>query len=170
MSGKLAKRQHPVNRNPLNRSAPARTPGGDALSALVVRVFQLNGLLLKAGDELAAPTGQTSARWQVLAAAESDTLTVAQIARALSLARQSVQRVADLLEADGLAEYRANPAHARAAILALTPAGLEVLRTIQAAQRVWADQLGEVIGEAELRQAAQVCARLLELLRGPAAG
>jgi DNA-binding MarR family transcriptional regulator len=144
---------------------PSRTPAGDALSALVVLVFQLNGHLLKAGDELAAPTGQTSARWQVLAAAESGTATVAQIARMLSLARQSVQRVADLLEENGLAEYRTNPAHARADILALTPAGTEVLRTIQASQRVWADALGGAIGEAELKRAAQVCARLLELLR-----
>lgn len=159
MRRKILKRQDAVN------VRPPRTPAGDALSALVVLVFQLNGLLLKLGDELAAPVGQTSARWQVLAGAESGTATVAQIARALSLTRQSVQRVADLLEQDGLAEYRANPAHARAAILALTPQGLEVLRTIQAAQRVWSDQLGEALGEAELRHAARVCAQLTELLR-----
>lgn len=159
MRAKLAKRQHPVNKS------PPRTPAGDALSALVVLVFQLNGLLLKVGDELAAPVGQTSARWQVLAAAEDGSATVAQIARVLSLARQSVQRIADLLEQEGLAAYRPNPAHARAAILTLTPAGREVLRKIQAAQRAWADHTGAALGEAELTRSAQLCARLLAQLR-----
>lgn len=36
---------------------------------------------------------------------------VAAIARAMGLARQSVQRTADLLEAEGLVEYVENPAH-----------------------------------------------------------
>lgn len=162
MKGKLPERQHAVN---MGSGVPERTPAGDALSALVVQVFQLNGLLLKIGDALTASTGQSSARWQVLAAAESGTLTVAQIAKALSLTRQSVQRVADLLERDGLAEYRANPADARACIVRLTPIGMQILRTIQAAQRTWANELGSVIGEADLRRAGRVCARLLDTLR-----
>ncbi len=57
------------------------------------------GLLTAAGDVLARPAGQTSARWQVLAAVEDAPATVADVARALGLARQSVQREADLRRA-----------------------------------------------------------------------
>lgn len=99
---------------------------------------------------MARPAGQTSARWQVLAAAEHAPMTVAQIARALNLARQSVQRVADLLETDGLVVYEDNPGHRRARLVVLTADGRRALGTIQSAQRVWADELGAGIGETEL--------------------
>src|SRR5919197_5544222 len=102
-------------------AAPDRTPAGEALSQLVVRVFQLNGLLTAAGDALARPAGQTTARWRVLAAVEAEPASVARIARAWSLARQSVQRVADDLERAGLVAYEDNPNHRRAKLVRLTP-------------------------------------------------
>src|SRR4051794_21797749 len=129
MAGTIPSRQDAVN---------SRSPEGDAISQLSVLVFRLNGVLAAAGDALAQPTGQTSARWRVLAAVEHTPMTVAQIARAWSLARQSVQRVADLLERDGLVAYEPNPAHRRASLLRLTPDGREALRRIQAAQQAWA--------------------------------
>lgn len=149
----------------MSRGPGKRTAAGDALSTLAVRVFQLNGALLKAGDALTAPSGQSSARWQLLAAAEGDMRSVAQIARALSLTRQSVQRVADLLERDGLVRYLPNPAHARANIVGLTSAGRSVLGKIQNAQRGWADALAGEIGERELQQAATVVGQLVDALR-----
>src|SRR5690349_3111725 len=130
MTGSIPNRQHAV-----------KTPA-EALRELVVQVFRLNGALTAAGDALAGPAGQTSARWRVLAAVEDEPRTVAQIARAWSLARQSVQRVADVLERDGLASYEPNPAHRRASLLTLTPAGREALTRIQAAQRAWAEDVG----------------------------
>lgn len=147
-----------------------RTPAGDALSGVVIQVFQLNGLLTAIGDALAKPAGQTTARWQVLAAAERAPMTVAQIARALHLARQSVQRVADILADEGLATFEENPGHRRAKLLALTPAGLTALGRIQAAQRVWADEVGAAVGEADLREASDVLDRLMRVLvaKGPA--
>lgn len=133
-----------------------RSPAGDAFSQLAVRILRLAGLLGAAGDQLAAPAGQSSARWQVLAAAENGPATVAHIARMLGLARQSVQRVADLLADEGLTAYRANPEHQRAMLLELTPRGRTVLAAIQRAQRGWADRLGAAVGEADLRRAAAV--------------
>jgi DNA-binding MarR family transcriptional regulator len=161
MSKILYKRQHAVNKD---GPALRRTPAGDAFSSLVILVFQLNGRLLKVGDSLSKPAGQTSARWQILAAAESGSMTVAQIAKALGLARQSVQRVADLLERDALAIYKRNPAHLRASLIQLTPKGSAVLRSIQSAQCAWADALGVDIGETDLRQAGAVLARVLRTL------
>jgi DNA-binding MarR family transcriptional regulator len=139
---------------------PVRTPAGDAFSMLVIRIFQLNGRLGAAGDALAKPAGQSTARWQVLASIQDQPRTVADIARALELARQSVQRTADLLADEGLAAYEDNPGHRRAKLLRLTPKGEETLATIQAEQRVWADRLGAKVGKADLERAAAILDRV----------
>jgi len=141
-----------------------RTAAGEAFSELVVRLFRLNGLLAAEGETLARPTGQTTARWQVLAMVEDASLTVAQIARTLGLARQSVQRVADALEQVGLVTYEDNPRHRRARLVTLTDEGRVTLSTIQAAQRPWADTLGRSVGERELRKAIIVLDRVLEVM------
>jgi DNA-binding MarR family transcriptional regulator len=142
----------------------ARTPAGDAFSELVIRVFQLNGLLADAGDALTRPVGQTTARWQVMASVEHAPMSVAAIARTLGLARQSVQRVADALEAGGLLAYQPNPRHRRAQLAMLTEEGRAALERIQAAQRPWADEVGRVVGERQLRQATALLDRLLAAL------
>ena len=139
---------------------PARTPAGDAFSLLVIRIFQLNGRLGAAGDALAKPAGQSTARWQVLASVQGQPRTVADIARALELARQSVQRTADLLADEGLAVYEDNPGHRRAKLLRLTPAGETTLAAIQAEQRVWADRRGAKVGKADLERAAAILDRV----------
>jgi DNA-binding MarR family transcriptional regulator len=148
MSGTVPNRQHAVKSDA-------------AFRALVVQVFRLNGMLTAAGDALAAPAGQTSARWRVLAAVEEEPNTVAQIARAWSLARQSVQRVADLLERDGLIAYEDNPAHRRASLVALTPQGRAALGRIQKAQRAWAKAVGEEVGARDLETAGALLARVM---------
>jgi DNA-binding MarR family transcriptional regulator len=158
----LAERQDAVNEMSLESSP--RTAAGDAFSELVVRLFRLNGLLAAEGETLARPTGQTTARWQVLAMVEDGPLTVAQIARTLGLARQSVQRVADALEEVGLVTYEDNPRHRRARLVTLTDEGRVTLETIQAAQRPWADTLGRRVGERELRKAIIVLDRVLEVM------
>jgi DNA-binding MarR family transcriptional regulator len=103
----------------------------------------------------------------LIEAVQEEPAAVAQIAHELRLTRQSVQRVADLLVRDGLAVYEDNPRHRRAKLLRLTPQGRSALRTIQAAQRQWADALGAELGEADLRQASIVLGRVLQAARKP---
>ena len=141
-----------------------RTAAGDALSELVVLVFRLDGMLKATGDALAEPAGQTTARWRVLAAVEDAPMTVAQIARAWSLTRQSVQRIADLLARDGLVAYEENPAHRRAQLVRLTPNGDSALRRIRAAQRDWANAVGDRIATADLQAANRILARVIAAL------
>jgi DNA-binding MarR family transcriptional regulator len=131
----------------------------------VVQVMQLNGLLLAAGDALAAPAGQTSARWQILAAVEGAPRSVADIARLMNLARQSVQRIADLLVGDGLACYEDNPAHARAKHLCLSASGRHTLARIQDAQRQWANGLAAELDVDQLRAANALLAQVTLLLQ-----
>ena len=138
-----------------------RTHAGDAFSAMVVRLIRLQGFLSAAGDALARPSGQSTARWQVLAVVENGSVTVADIARALTLARQSVQRVADILADEGLVAYEANPRHERAKLVSLTEAGRVVLAAIQGAQRGWADELGAEIGVADLERLGRLLDKVL---------
>jgi DNA-binding MarR family transcriptional regulator len=164
MNPTVPRRQHVVNASPRSGS---RSPAGDAFTALVLRVVRLNGRFTAAGEALAAPAGQTLARWLVLEAVQEAPAPVATIARRLGLARQGVQRLADLLVHDGYAAYEDNPAHRRAKLLRITPAGRSSLRTIQAAQRAWADAMGAELGEAELRRAGAILDRVGQVLRTP---
>src|SRR5690349_9895248 len=110
MSRRIPTRQHAVNRaSPAPSPAPTRrTAAGDALSRLAILVLRVGGFITTAGDDLARPFGQTSARWQVLASLEDEPAAVAQIARKLGLARQSVQRIADILTEEGLTTFDEN--------------------------------------------------------------
>src|ERR1700760_4585868 len=94
----------------------------DALGELIVELFRLNGLLLAEGDRLTNDLGLSSARWQVIGALELVVrpLPVAQIARNMGVARQSVQRITNELEADGLIAFDDNPDHRRAKLVVLT--------------------------------------------------
>jgi DNA-binding MarR family transcriptional regulator len=144
-----------------------RTAAGDAFSKLVVQIFRLDGKLTAAGDELAKPAGLTTARWRVLAAIEDEERTVASIARAWGLARQSVQRVADSLVDDGLARFIENPEHQRAKLLALSSQGKAALRRVQKAQRSWANEMGERLDGHDLQDASDLLTRLIRALDAP---
>jgi DNA-binding MarR family transcriptional regulator len=163
MDPTVAVRQHAVN---AEVEPPPRTPAGDAFTTLLGQVIALTRRFTTAGEALAKPAGQTLARWLVLEAVQDAPATVAQIARGLHLARQGVQRLADLLVRDGLAAYEDNPAHRRAKLLRLTPQGRSALRSIQTAQRAWADALGAKIGEADLRQASLLLNRVSQAVGG----
>jgi DNA-binding MarR family transcriptional regulator len=134
------------------------------LTDLIIPTIRLHSLFTRAGEEIAKPAGQTLARWLALEAVADKPATVAQMARAMGLARQTVQRVTDLLERDRLIEYSLNPEHQRAQLVRLTPDGWRALQTIREGQRTWADAIGAQVGEAELRQAGAAANRLLEVL------
>jgi DNA-binding MarR family transcriptional regulator len=126
---------------------------GNAFTELVLEVFRLNGLLLAVGDRLAEPSGLTSARWQVLGVVDHGPAPVAHVARIMGLARQTVQTTAVALERGGLIEYRDNPHHRRAKLIALTAKGRKALRQVEARQAVWADRIGQAVGQESLRTA-----------------
>lgn len=140
------------------------TPGAAALTELVLEVFRLNGLVLEAGDRLAKPSGLTSARWQVLGVVDHTPAPVSHVARTMGLTRQSVQQVADALARDGFVEYVDNPHHRTAKLIALTPAGREVLRQVEARHAAWANRLGKQLDLADLRAAVDGLRKVQKLL------
>lgn len=132
----------------------------DLLSRAALTVFRLNGQFLAVADELARPGGLTAAWWQVLGAVLPEPLPVAGIARAMGTTRQSVQRIADLLVAKGLAEYAENPAHRRAKLLRPTEAGREAVSRIDPAHAEFAARLAGELGAEGFAEAVRVLERL----------
>jgi DNA-binding MarR family transcriptional regulator len=100
---------------------------------LFAELFEAAGIGRARGEALAAREGLTQARWQTLWIADTGRYTVPQIARRLSVSRQSVQRVANELAADGMATFEPNPDHKASPILALTTAGRQALKRINTA-------------------------------------
>ncbi|MGW4147328.1 MarR family winged helix-turn-helix transcriptional regulator [Streptomyces albogriseolus] len=136
----------------------------DLLSRGALGAFRLNGQFLAVAEELARPAGLTAARWQVLGAVLQEPLPVSGIARAMGITRQSVQRVADLLVEQGLAEYRPNPAHRRAKLLAPTEEGRAAVRRIDPGHAAFAARLAKAYREAQGEEGLAEAVRALEHL------
>ncbi|MFF4456203.1 MarR family winged helix-turn-helix transcriptional regulator [Streptomyces goshikiensis] len=136
----------------------------DLLSRTALGVFRLNGQFLAVSEELAKPAGLTAARWQVLGAVLTEPLPVAGIARAMGITRQSVQRIADLLAAQGLAEYVPNPAHRRAKLLRPTAEGRAAIARITPGHATLATRLAAELGEEAFTQTAEALSRLTTAL------
>lgn len=141
-----------------------RTEAGDVLTHVVMRTFRLYGGFLSAAEAMTRPVGLTAAWWQVLGAVLREPLPVAGIAREMGLARQSVQRIADVLVDRGLAEYLPNPAHRRAKLFRPTPAGRAAVARLREAQHAWADRISAQVDLDELRTALAVMDRLIAAL------
>jgi DNA-binding MarR family transcriptional regulator len=142
----------------------SRSEAGDLFSAVAVRVLYAGGLLAAAGDSLASVSGHSAARWRVLAALEEKPKTVAAIAADLGQARQSVQRVANDLIADGAIHGKDNPDDKRADLLELTARGRKALGEIQRKQARWADALGAEIGARRLQELSSALQHLTKAL------
>lgn len=109
--------------------APARDLA-TAYRLLIADVYEVAGRSRQTSEALARSVGQTVPRWHLMSVISDGPRSVADAARRLGLARQSVQRVAGQLLADGLATSTPDPADARAPRLALTPAGRDTLRDL----------------------------------------
>jgi DNA-binding MarR family transcriptional regulator len=144
--------------------APPQTEAGELLTEVILTTFRLNGRLLEVAQQFAAEGGLTAAWWQVLGGVLDEPRSVAEIARRMGMTRQGVQRVADLLVERGLAEYRANPNHRRAKLLACTEDGYWAIRRIALAVRPWGNGIGEEVGADELRDALAAMQRLVAVL------
>lgn len=150
-----------MEKRTLSVSVP--TPGTTAVTQLTLAVFRLNGALLQWGDQLVAPLGLTSARWQMLGslALASTPLTAPQIGESMGVTRQGAQKQLNLLLDEGWVEAHPNPAHRRSTLYALSPQGLAVYHRADA---LWVAKAAEL---AELMPAAQASAasQTLELMR-----
>ena len=123
------------------------------ISLLETAVLQAAAGIKTRREALARRMGQTMTRWQLLSEASVGTRTVPQLARRLGLARQSVQRTADQLTAEGLARYSPNPDHVRSPHLVLTRRGEAVLAVLSEGLRREQVERGAGLTEVSLKQA-----------------
>ena len=138
-----------------SRAMPKFPKPEDPLSRFAVDIFRVNGSLLRTGDRITSAIGQNSVRWHVLGQASFCPQTVAQIARNMGQARQGVQRVADRLVREGLAEYVDNPQDKRAKLLAVTAKGGAIMTEINARQEAWSQHITPKLGSDKLSMLAR---------------
>jgi DNA-binding MarR family transcriptional regulator len=141
-------------------AAKARTQ----VPIIVADIYELAGRLREQGEAIAATVGQTQARWQVLSAASGRPQTVPQIARVLGVTRQNVQRIADLLVAEGAAEYRDNPDHRASPHVVLTRSGRSALERITEAAAGYHSALTQKLSPSDVASLQRGLRRLLEAL------
>src|SRR5215467_15877772 len=127
------------------RQPPPQSDAGAALTELILLVFRLNGRLQEAAEELSAAGGLTAARWQVLGGVLDEPRSVADVARRMGLTRQSVQRLANVLVAEGFATWEPNPRHRRAKLLAPTPQARTAIRRVATVTHPWSNAVGDVV-------------------------
>jgi DNA-binding MarR family transcriptional regulator len=131
---------------------------------MVADVYELAGRFRDYGEAIANTVGQTQARWQVLSAASADPHTVPQIARVLGVTRQNVQRIADLLVAEGSAAYQDNPDHRASPHLVLTRRGRATLETLTKAASGYHARLARKLSSSDVVALQRGLRRLLDAL------
>ena len=131
-------------------------------------LFQLNSLILTAGDRLVAPLGLTSARWQILGAivAAKHPQPVAWLARDLGANRQNVQRIVNDLQGEGLVAFEPNPHHRRAQLVVLTDKGRDAFDAAMELQTPWVNRLSKGLTATDLQTVHRVIVALRERLEG----
>ncbi|MEC8455104.1 MAG: helix-turn-helix domain-containing protein [Pseudomonadota bacterium] len=131
---------------------------------LVLTLFRLNGLLIAEGDAMTKDLGLTHARWKVIGAIALSNagLTVPGIARVLGQSRQAVQRITDVMVADGILVYTDNPKHKRSALVTLSEQGQDTYTLLREVQDPWAIKNTEDIPIEELETTLRLIRRLIK--------
>ena len=139
------------------------------LSDIMITIFRVNARLLENGDHLVAPLQLTSARWQILGAVAlaGKPLTTPQIAEAMGITRQGVQKQLNRMLDEGLFDIHQNPRHARSPLYALTEEGRQAFDKAKALQATWVNALAEGLELPELESAVRLLNTLYTRLNEP---
>jgi DNA-binding MarR family transcriptional regulator len=148
----------------VNKHTDILSDEGKVFTDLILETFRLNGRLLAAGDKLTSGLHLSSARWQVLGEIVDGPFTVAQIARNMGLKRQSVQRIANILAEEGLAEFVPNPNHRRAYLVKITERGRSKYEAAMQLQGEWANRIASSTTLPELKTTVAVMRTLRKRL------
>jgi DNA-binding MarR family transcriptional regulator len=145
-------------------------PHGSAFNELLRECFRLNRGIVEAAQVLTEGVGVTGAQWGVLSALGQgeQPRTVAETARRMGLARQSVQRVADVLAESNFVRYIPNPEDKRAKLAEVTNTGRKLLAKLDARQRKWANGILTGRSEKDIAAALELLKEMRERIAGQA--
>ncbi|MEU4201957.1 MarR family transcriptional regulator [Streptomyces sp. NPDC045470] len=136
---------------------------------VIRRLWPLHRTVVRAVERELAGTGLTAGQCALL-----DTLrthgpsTVPELARALGLDRQPVQRRVNHATDLGFLEAVPNPAHRRSPLIRLTPEGAEALSALQQSEAAGLRRMLAGVPAADVATTLRVLDRLGEDLRAPA--
>ena len=141
----------------------------EQLTATVLALFRAHGRLIEWGDVFVAPFGLTSARWQMLGALAlaGAPASAPAIARQMGVTRQGASKQLALLERDRLVAKRANPAHKRSPLFALTEAGERIYDAVQTAWQAHARSVCAAIPDDDLAATLRTLTALSQLHHSP---
>src|SRR3984885_13996804 len=131
---------------------------------IVAEIYDLAGRFREYGEAIAQTVGQTQARWQGMSAVSDRPHTVPQIARVLGVTRQNVQRIADLLVAEGSAEYQDNPDHRASPHLVLTKRGRAAFEQLMKAAGGYHARIARKLSSSDVVSLQRGLRRLLKTL------
>jgi DNA-binding MarR family transcriptional regulator len=116
------------------------------------------------GDQITKEHGLSSARWKILGALalSPHPMTVPQIAHYMGQTRQSVQRLADAMQKDGVLDYQENPYHKRAKLVVLTNKGEKIYRLLERKQIPWANSNSSGIGARDMDITLSVLKKMIK--------
>jgi DNA-binding MarR family transcriptional regulator len=119
----------------------------EVLTEVMLEIFRLNSLLLEKGNQMVAPLGMTSARWQVLGALalSGEAISCPQVAAGMGISRQGAQKQLNLAFEDQLLAVKDNPRNLRSPLYELTSAGQEAYGKAMGLQAVWSKALSRGI-------------------------
>lgn len=139
----------------------------DTYRLLIADVYELAGLSRSTSERIARAQGHSVARWHVLSVLSEDPMTCSAAARRLGLARQSVQRVVDVMVGEGLLQSSFNEADRRAPLLQLTKEGHRVSNNMFSASEATRRRQLEAVSveEGDMRQARKVIRSLITALQ-----
>jgi DNA-binding MarR family transcriptional regulator len=127
-------------------------------------VFAAQASVLRHGDRANAASGQSSARWRVMFNIAQGAGTVGEIARETDYTRQSIQRLADSLVADGLASYAPDPTDRRRQLITLTAEGSALLAAMEADFDRWSRRLVNTLGKDNVTETIEHLRELKRIL------
>jgi len=138
----------------------------EALTEVILLIFEVNGQLLAAGDRLVEHLQLTNARWQMLGALalSPSPRTAPLLAAAMGVTRQGAQKQLNLLLEAGLVTAEPNPGHARSPFYVLTRKGESLYAATERVQRAWVRPLIDSIPMSDLTAAKRLLEAMSERL------
>ena len=141
----------------------------EAVTEIMLAIFRINGRLLEKGDALVETLGIASAQWQVLGAVSlaEKPLSAPQIAEAMGITRQGVQKQLNRMLRENLFEKRPNPHHEKSSLYWPTPKGQRVYSEAMRREALWARRLAEDLSGPGLQETLGLLNKFLHLLDLP---